>query len=136
MLNGHGEVGTTVVKSYKYDAFGNEIGMNSADTNPFRYCAQYYDKESGTIYLRARYYAPGQGRFTQQDTHWHPSNRIYGDNPRSISERKTQEGLSIRTYLPDIHAITQSGNLYGYCGNNPIIYVDLNGKFSFQQLHY
>ena len=39
---------------------------------------------------------------------------VYGDNP----ENKT----------PDSSAITQSGNLYVYCGNNPIMYRDLTGN--------
>ncbi len=109
-MNGHGDVaqmlaGTTVVKSYNYDAFGNEIGINTADTNPFRYCAQYYDKESGTIYLRARYYAPGLGRFTQQDE-W---KFAYPSDPLSL-------------------------NLYTYCVNDPIKYVDYSGN-SFEDIY-
>ncbi|MCL1858453.1 MAG: polymorphic toxin type 44 domain-containing protein [Oscillospiraceae bacterium] len=38
-----------------------------SDTNPFRYCGEYYDGETGTLYLRARYYDPRIGRFTQED---------------------------------------------------------------------
>ena len=57
----------TVVKSYTYDAFGVEESIDSSDTNPFRYCGEYYDSEIEQIYLRARYYDPSLGRFTQQD---------------------------------------------------------------------
>ncbi|MBQ1554791.1 MAG: hypothetical protein IIZ68_04970 [Clostridia bacterium] len=39
-----------------------------ADPNPFRYCGEYFDVESGAYYLRARYYGPSIGRFTQEDT--------------------------------------------------------------------
>ena len=74
VLNAHGDVialvsktGSTVAKYYEYDAFGNEINPNANDTNPYRYCAEYFDIESGTIYLRARYYNPEYGRFTQLD---------------------------------------------------------------------
>ena len=56
-----------MVKSYTYDAFGVEESIDSSDTNPFRYCGEYYDSEIEQIYLRARYYDPSLGRFTQQD---------------------------------------------------------------------
>ena len=44
-----------------------EENIDSSDTNPFRYCGEYYDSEIGQIYLRARYYDPAVGRFTQSD---------------------------------------------------------------------
>ena len=66
-------------------------------TNPFRYCGEYYDTETGTYYLRARYYNPKIGRFLARDTY-------KGEN---------NDPLSL--------------NLYTYCKNNPIIYVDYSG---------
>ena len=51
-----------------YDAFGNEKAPDPTDTNPFRYCGEYWDQETGTYYLRARHYAPRLGRFTQEDS--------------------------------------------------------------------
>ena len=56
-----------VDKTYDYDAYGNELQQNSNDSNPFRYCGEYYDTETGFIYLRARYYDPMVGRFTTVD---------------------------------------------------------------------
>ena len=56
-----------MVKTYSYDAFGVEQNPSDSDTNPFRYCGEYYDSEIEQIYLRARYYDPSLGRFTQQD---------------------------------------------------------------------
>ena len=44
-----------------------EQALDSTDPNPFRYCGEYFDKETGTYYLRARYYSPETGRFTQED---------------------------------------------------------------------
>ncbi len=41
---------------YIYDAFGVEKNIDENDTNAFRYFGEYYDAETGTIYLRARYY--------------------------------------------------------------------------------
>jgi hypothetical protein len=52
-----------------------------------------------------------------QDTHWNPSNMIYGDNPVQMNGR----------YVPDIYAIIQSSNLYAYCGNNPVRFIDPSG---------
>ena len=56
-----------VDKTYDYDAYGNELQRDLADENPFRYCGEYYDTETGFIYLRARYYDPMVGRFTSVD---------------------------------------------------------------------
>lgn len=56
-----------IIKRYKYDSFGVEENPGIFDTNVFRYCGEYYDVETKTIYLRARYYNAETGRFTQQD---------------------------------------------------------------------
>ena len=45
LLNYSGEV----VKTYDYDAYGNELSRDLADENPFRYCGEYYDTETGLI---------------------------------------------------------------------------------------
>ena len=77
----------TIVKSYEYDAFGREWDAVATDNNPFRYCGEYYDKRTETVYLRERYYDSADGRFTQEDpiragTNWYiycdgnPVNRI------------------------------------------------------------
>ena len=58
-FNGHGDVialansSGTIIKRYKYDAFGVEENPGIFDTNVFRYCGEYYDAETKTIYLRA-----------------------------------------------------------------------------------
>jgi len=57
----------TILKDYSYDAFGNQKTENENDTNPFRYSGEYFDTESGLIYLRARYYDPTIGRFISED---------------------------------------------------------------------
>jgi hypothetical protein len=53
---------------------------------------------------------------------------IYGDSPARINERQDPLGLNIYTYAPDINAIRQSSNLYVYCGNNPLMYIDPTGE--------
>jgi len=70
LFNGHGDVVQltnntgSLIKTYDYDAFGNEKNPDPSDTNPFRYCGEYFDKETGTIYLRARYYDPATSKNT------------------------------------------------------------------------
>ena len=103
--NAHGDVVNltdetgAVTKSYTYDAFGVEQNIDDADDNAFRYCGEYYDSESGTIYLRARYYDPAIGRFISRD---------------SVAGKNT-DPLSL--------------NLYTYCHNNPIIGTDPSGHW-------
>ncbi|NLN66448.1 MAG: RHS repeat-associated core domain-containing protein [Clostridiaceae bacterium] len=75
LFNGHGDViqltnsSGNVVKTYNYDAFGNEKAPDLNDNNVFRYCGEYFDKETGTYYLRARYYNPVTGRFISEDSY-------------------------------------------------------------------
>jgi RHS repeat-associated protein len=125
LYNAHGDVVQLVdedgeiLRTYEYDAFGNEKDPDGADTNYFRYCGQYFDIESGTYYLRARYYNPKNGRFTSEDTHWNINNMIYGDQAVKMAHG---------VLMPDIYAIMQSSNLYVYCGGNPLMFVDPTGE--------
>ena len=91
------------------------------DDSPFRYAGEYYDKETGTYYLRARYYDPVIGRFLREDPHWDTGNMIYGDDPLKLNNYN---------YSPSLVAIIQSGNLYVYTMNNPNRYTDANGEFA------
>ncbi len=93
-------VGDTVT-TYTYDAFGNLTSQIGESDNPFLYCGEYYDAETQTYYLRARYYNPANGRFTQQDA-W--------------AFMDASDLLSL--------------NLYTYCYNNPVMYVDPSGNFA------
>ena len=135
LFNAHGDVTElvsdtgTVTHKYDYDAFGVEKKPDPLDGNPFRYCGEYYDGETKTYYLRARYYDPNIGRFTQQDTHWNTANSIYGDNPQKINERGDKLGLKSYSYAPQITAVMQSGNLYVYGVSNPTVYMDRDGRF-------
>ena len=136
----YGDVVTTtnangaVNHQYDYDAFGNEKNPDLTDTNPFRYCGEYLDAETGSYYLRARYYDPTIGRFTQEDTHWNTANMIYGDNPQKINEREDKLGLKTYTMVPQITAVAQAGNLYVYGINNPVLFVDSNGHIAFMAI--
>ena len=80
--NGHGDIilrtdaWGNALKAYAYDAFGVEQEREKLDTNPFRYCGEYWDEETETIYLRARNYRPAVGSFWSEDPardglHWY-----------------------------------------------------------------
>ena len=86
-----------VTKTYEYDSFGNEVKPEKKDENPYRYCGEYYDKETEEVYLRARYYQPSVGRFITRDTYTGESN----------------EPLSL--------------HLYTYCANDGVNMVDPSG---------
>ena len=57
----------TVENAYEYDAFGNLLRSRGNVPNRLLYGGQQYDPEVGQYYLRARYYNPVVGRFTQED---------------------------------------------------------------------
>ena len=102
-----------------YNAFGtNKYFDDTSAPNKWGYCDQLKDFETGNYYMRARYYNPDTGRFISEDTHWNPSNMIYGD--RTFEEDETK--------YPDITASLQAGNLYGYCLGNPVRYSDSDGE--------
>ncbi len=63
MLDGTG----AVVNKYQYDAFGNTVEAVEKVQNRFRYAGEQYDQVTGQYYLRARFYNPVVGRFTQED---------------------------------------------------------------------
>ena len=99
-------------RAYDYDAFGVEKNPDPQDENPFRYCGEYFDVETGTYYLRARYYNTEIGRFITEDpirngTNWYAycsSNPIIYVDPsglKDIAVRSTIEDLGgvVRVYL-------------------------------------
>ena len=100
-----------IVVKYAYDAWGYHTVYDSngnintdenfiGNINPFRYRSYYYDAETKLYFLKTRYYDPEVGRFISVDG-------IEYLDPETIN------GL----------------NLYAYCGNNPVMNVDPNGKF-------
>ena len=62
---------------YEYDAFGNTISCEERVANRFRYQGEQYDPVTRQYYLRARYYNPVIGRFTQEDTYYGDGLNLY-----------------------------------------------------------
>ena len=96
-----------IVARYTYDAWGNCTVQNAdgwitGDANPFRYRGYYYDTETGFYYVSSRYYDPEIGRFISPDT-----TDVLTATPVSLTDK----------------------NLYAYCDNNPVMRVDLGGRF-------
>ena len=95
------------VVEYEYNPWGNLISMidtsnnNIGSINPIRYKGYYYDIESNLYYLKSRYYSPELCRFI---------------TPDSVDYLNQDSMVGI--------------NLYAYCGNDPVMYVDPSGHFS------
>ena len=56
-----------IVRRYEFDAFGVERNPSDNDRNPWRFNAEYFDRATGTIYMRFRDFAPWLGRFLTED---------------------------------------------------------------------
>ncbi len=56
-----------IIANKRYDPFGNVLAQNGVGTSNYGYTGEWMDS-TGLEYLRARYYAPTQGRFTTRDT--------------------------------------------------------------------
>ena len=71
--NGHGDVvqiidgNGDIVNQYSFDIWGNFEEKIEGIHNPFTYFGQQFDESTGLYYLRARYYDPKTGNFTQED---------------------------------------------------------------------
>lgn len=105
LYNGHGDVVELLDDSgqslghYYYDAFGNLVDSEESVNNPYTYAGYIYDVETKSYYLMSRMYNPETARFLQED-----SNRGNINEPLSL-------------------------NLYTYCHNEPLMYIDPTGHF-------
>ena len=157
-FNGHGDVtgikdsSYSQIKSYEYDAFGVEKNPDPADTNPFRYCAEYYDAETGYIYLRARYYDVKDGRFISEDPakdglNWYVycgNNPVNFVDPFGLFDYNTKLSKS-NHYSDDVKVLQNElawwgyykGAIDGYFGNQTLsavnAYKNAKGLWNFGQ---
>ena len=60
--------GGTLLENYVYDAFGTLKAPTGTSQTRYLYTGQQFDAATKLYSLRARYYAPTQGRFTSRDT--------------------------------------------------------------------
>ncbi len=58
-----------VRNEYYYDVFGNVLDSREEAHNRITYTAQQFDEITQQYYLRARFYNPVIGRFTQEDVY-------------------------------------------------------------------
>ena len=71
--DGKGSVNATidanrnVIETLEYDAYGKRIGDNANSAEKFGYAGEYFDSETGLIYLRNRYFDPTIRVFITQD---------------------------------------------------------------------
>jgi RHS repeat-associated protein len=94
-----------IVASYAYDPFGNPTSVSGTNAwlaarQPLRYRGYYFDSESGSYYLPARYYDPSVARFLSMD----PASPSAG-NPLSL-------------------------NRYAYCEGDPVNHADATGAIT------
>ncbi len=93
------------VVEYTYDAWGNPLTVTGSmattlgQYNPLRYRGYVYDVDTGLYYLQSRYYNPKIGRFINADGLVSTGQGVLGNN------------------------------MFAYCGNNPVNYVDPTGQW-------
>ena len=95
-----GKINDSVRYEYTY-SYDSITDSYVLNNNPFRYRGYYYDVDLGLYYLNSRYYDSNIGRFISPDDVGYLG--ANGD---------------INSY-----------NLYAYCSNNPVMYVDPTGSF-------
>lgn len=97
------ESGNELVQ-YEYDAFGNvindpnDLNGDIYEINPYTYRGYRVDSETSWYYLNSRYYNPEVSRFLNAD--------------------------GLLGQIGDI----QSSNLYAYCSNNSVTFIDPSGR--------
>ena len=80
-----------------FDPFGGLLARSGSGASPYAFAGEWSDA-SGLQHLRARYYAPGQGRFTSRDP------------------------------FPGFQSLPGTQHPYAYGLNNPVLFTDPSGE--------
>ena len=93
-----------VVATYLYNAWGQLLSSTGsmAESNPIRYRGYFWCSAAEMYYLQSRFYDPVIGRFINADATW-----VLGVEQGSLLQY----------------------NLFAYCLNNPVNFVDPDGYF-------
>ncbi|WP_317614918.1 RHS repeat domain-containing protein [Apibacter adventoris] len=108
-----------IVQHVEYVPFGEVFieERNQSWNTPYLFNGKELDEETGLYYYGARYYNP-------RESVWLSTDPLSGYNPV----------MEVEHYIDGEHngGVFNSFNLntYGYCYQNPILYVDTNGKQS------
>lgn len=97
-----------LVAEYAYGDFGESAMISDVDgsglafVNPFRYRSYFYDQDLELYHLQSRWYSPELRRF------------LNPDSPEAMLDKTSRAELIL--------------NRYSYCANDPITYIDSDGK--------
>jgi RHS repeat-associated protein len=98
------DASAAITDSYIYKAFGSIEAENGSTNNAYLFTGEQFDEGLSQYYLRARYYDPANGRFTQMDT-------FQGVNRNPVSLHK-----------------------YLYANASPGMFVDPSGNFTLGEI--
>ncbi len=126
-----------ILNQYEYDAWGNPTTCNEKVPNRFKFNGQQYDPITQQYYLRARYYNPVIGRFTQEDTYRgdglnlyaycagnpvyyiDPSGHIICENTADLLADKVNQSTATRNEQKKLAAYIRHRRDYGETLSNP-----------------
>lgn len=92
------DAGGSSVGELTYDPYGSIIQQHGVIPSPLGFAGEWHDPTTGLQYLRARWYDPAMGRFTQVDP------------------------------FPGLSSLPGTQHPYAYALNNPVRYTDPSGE--------
>ena len=116
-----------VVDAYRYAPFGEVLAGGVTD-NVRRFTGKEWEGATGLYYLRARYYAPGVGRFIQKDVQ-------SGDYRRSLTLNNYLYVVANPVNYTDPSGLCQDEDLDGICDDSEPDYRDLTDWLYREMVH-